>query len=150
MIDLLEEDVWRALPASLSEIVRTIDELRRDLAFESKRPLTGSAELQLLSYRVGGRYARHVDDGVATASRPVRRSISLLLYLTPDDWDPATDGGVLRIHAADDCSNSDAVLMDLAPTAGTLVLFDSATVPHEVLSTNRPRTAIVGWLLEER
>ena len=38
------------------------------------------------------------------------------------------------------------VWSDIAPQAGTVVLFDSATVPHEVLATkNRNRVCVVGW-----
>jgi len=35
--------------------------------------------------------------------------------------------------------------MDIIPEVGTLVLFDSAIVPHEVLPTRRDRLAVVGW-----
>jgi hypothetical protein len=37
---------------------------------------------------------------------------------------------------------------DITPTAGSLVIFDSATVLHEVRTTHRPRAAIVGWFRE--
>jgi hypothetical protein len=77
----------------------------------------------------------------------------LLLYLTPDDWHVATDGGALRIHdvptTASGCACESAVT-DIPPCAGTLVLFDSAAVPHEVLPTCRERCVIVAWLLESR
>lgn len=40
---------------------------------------------------------------------------------------------------------------DVAPSAGTLVLFDSVTVPHEVLETaQRPRFAASGWFHEDQ
>ena len=78
----------------------------------------------------------------------------MLLYLTPDDWREA-DGGQLRIHGAGDAANgglqsAHGAMRDVAPTAGTLVLFDSAAVPHEVLPTRRERTVVVGWFLEPR
>ena len=76
--------------------------------------------------------------------RPVRRSISLLLYLTPPDWRTEVDGGALRVH------RQNAAPLDVEPHAGTLVLFDSASVPHEVLPTRRERTVVVGWLMEDR
>ena len=150
MLDLLDDDVWTALPSPLTDVVLAIDSLRKELMRTANRPLIESAELQLLRYQTGGRYARHVDDGLGTAFRPVRRSVSFLLYLTPDDWDVSRDGGVLRIHPfGKDDAHSESVV-DVAPNAGTLVLFDSATVPHEVMPTQSPRTAIVGWFLEER
>jgi hypothetical protein len=34
---------------------------------------------------------------------------------------------------------------DIPPHPGTLVLFESSTVPHEVLMTLRPRATVVGW-----
>ena len=139
-LDLLDDAV--SLPAALLNIVARVDDLRCSLAEHTGRKLVESAELQLLHYGSGGRYARHVDDGVCTAARPLRRSISLLLYLTPDDWQDA-DGGSLRIHGS-------GGHVDVTPTAGSLVLFDSATVPHEVCVTWRERTVIVGWLLEPR
>jgi len=38
---------------------------------------------------------------------------------------------------------------DVTPEAGTLVLFDSVSLPHEVLQTNRERHAIQGWFHEK-
>lgn len=88
------------------------------------------------------------------------------------EWDCATDGGALRIHGAEfvrwcapatdgDCAigaapvpflpagsnpaGDDDVYCDIAPTPGTMLLFDSATVPHEVRPTARGRVCVVGW-----
>lgn len=38
---------------------------------------------------------------------------------------------------------------DIAPEAGTLVIFDSVSVPHEVLQTTKERFAIQGWFHEK-
>lgn len=143
-LDLLTDAVWRTLPLPLLQLVGVIDSMRSVLATECKRPLDGNAELQLLHYHPGGFYARHVDDGIGTAERPVRRSISLLLYLTPTDWHAERDGGCLRVFERERAPR------DLPPTAGTLVLFDSASVPHEVMATHRERRVLVGWLCEQR
>ena len=75
-------------------------------------------------------------------SEPRRNSISFLLYLTPDDWS-AADGGQLRVF-------EEEVPRDVVPDPGSFVLFDSAAVPHAVLTTRRERLAIVGWFLERR
>ena len=41
------------------------------------------------------------------------------------------------------------ITVDVAPRSGTLVLFDSATLPHEVLETQKgERMALAGWLHE--
>ena len=34
---------------------------------------------------------------------------------------------------------------DVAPTAGTLVVFLSGDVPHEVLAAGRERLSLTGW-----
>jgi hypothetical protein len=42
-------------------------------------------------------------------------------------------------------------IMDVSPMAATLVLFDSVTLPHEVLSSRyRPRWATSGWMHEDQ
>ena len=43
-----------------------------------------------------------------------------------------------------------ATAVDILPRSGCLVLFDSATVPHEVLVTRRARTVLAGWYQEVR
>ncbi len=40
-------------------------------------------------------------------------------------------------------------IRDILPSAGTLVLFDSVSVPHEVLQTNRERFGVQGWFHEK-
>jgi Rps23 Pro-64 3,4-dihydroxylase Tpa1-like proline 4-hydroxylase len=83
------------------------------------------------------------------------------LYLggvTDEPWDMEEHGGQLRIFlgqvdriplgARDDSKEENVTTehyMDIIPDLGTLVLFDSATVPHEVLPTKRDRLAVVGW-----
>ena len=142
-------------PPGLQRVAAAIDSLRSALALACGRELLPSAELSVLAYKAGGSYRRHLDDrpgitlGGASVSAPgtsrVRRSLSLVLFLTPDDW-VVDDGGALRCHAhpgmAQPCT------LDVPPMPGTLVIFDSATVPHEVLVTRRERTVLAGWLQE--
>lgn len=46
---------------------------------------------------------------------------------------------------------SDELLADIDPIGGTLVLFDSVSLPHEVLATkNRERWATSGWFHEDQ
>lgn len=40
-------------------------------------------------------------------------------------------------------------IRDIVPRAGTLVLFDSVSLPHEVLTTNRLRYGLQGWFHEK-
>ena len=48
------------------------------------------------------------------------------------------DGGALRLHLPDGA-------VDVPPRGGTLVLFLSAEIEHEVLPTTRERLSIAGW-----
>ena len=145
VVDLLG-DAWAEMPPALGSLIGALDGLREQLQVATSRPLLDEAEMQLLSYPTGGRYCRHVDDGISTAHLPVRRSISTILYMTPQDWQAPVDGGALRIH--EDGQGTDPY--DVHPEGGSLILFDSATVSHEVLETHRERLVCVGWFLESR
>ena len=161
-VDLLAPGLSAELPPPLLGLVQRISLLRVELAAATARPLVDVAELQLLIYPAGGHYRRHVDAGKASQRRAVRRSISLLVYLTEAGWDAAEDGGQLRVFAdggidappsptepSDRDQAGASATFDVAPTAGTLVLFDSLSVPHSVLPTRRPRLALAGWLCEQ-
>lgn len=90
-------------------------------------------EAHLACYPPGAGYARHLDrfrDDDA-------RVISAVLYLNVA-WDPA-DGGQLRLYPEE----GDPV--EVLPEAGTLVLFRSADLPHEVLPARRERWSVAGW-----
>jgi Rps23 Pro-64 3,4-dihydroxylase Tpa1-like proline 4-hydroxylase len=79
-------------------------------------------------------------------------------------WNTTIDGGQLRLylkkkHQYDSTSSTRRTLdftndqyqkeydttLDVTPTNGTLVLFNSHTIPHEVLNTYRERYVIIGW-----
>lgn len=103
------------------------------------------SELLYAYYPNGGFYRRHLD--AVPQSVSVLRSYSLLLYLNRD-WKDG-DGGNLRIHldsggdARPEGEEEDYV--DVVPEGGTLVLFRSDMVAHEVLDTVKERMAVVGW-----
>lgn len=83
-------------------------------------------------YPPGTGYARHRDrfrDDDA-------RVLSSVLYLN-EGWQPA-DGGALRLHLPEGAQ-------DVLPAGGTLVLFLSAEIEHEVLAATRERASIAGW-----
>lgn len=83
-------------------------------------------------YPPGTGYARHRDrfrDDDA-------RVLSSVLYLN-QDWGSG-DGGELRLHLADGA-------LDVLPQGGTLMLFLSAEIEHEVLPARRERLSIAGW-----
>jgi len=105
------------------------------------------SELLYAYYPTGGFYRRHRDAIPNSAS--VLRKYSLLLYLNRDDWSPEKDAGQLRMHldgGGDECPPGvKPNFIDVDPLGGTLVLFKSEAIPHEVLDTMSERFALVGW-----
>lgn len=90
-------------------------------------------EAHYAHYLPGACYARHRDrfrDDDA-------RVLSGVLYLN-DDWH-AEEGGALRLYV------DAASYRDVLPAGGTLVLFLSAEIEHEVLPATRSRWSIAGW-----
>lgn len=90
-------------------------------------------ELHYAKYPPGAAYSRHVDQPAGST----QRKLSLVLYLN-SGWQPA-DGGILRIHDADDG------FVDVEPLAGRLVCFLTPGREHEVLQARRERLSISGW-----
>lgn len=86
-------------------------------------------------YPPGSFYKTHLDQFRGTSER----SVTAILYLNPD-WQPA-DGGQLRLYLDEACSE----YRDIAPRAGTLVVFLAARFYHEVLTAHSERIAITGW-----
>ncbi len=89
--------------------------LRADLAFHLDRPHLnsglatsqyghGSTEISYTRFGPGAFLKRHVDEhheelkDTAGWSQPTRRSVSWLIYLNNDDWNPVQDGGQLRCY----------------------------------------------------
>ena len=106
-------------------------------------------EIMYAYYPNGGYYRRHCDAEKGSISD--WRKYSFLLYLNPN-WE-ASHGGQLRLHRD---SGKETLppgelpnFMDIEPKSGTLVLFRSDLVPHEVLDTRCERLAIVGWFLSK-
>ena len=127
---------------SRSQLYDVLDLIRRDLP----QPLDSAlSEFLYAYYPSGGFYRRHRDAIPGSAS--ILRKYSLLLYLNKD-W-KEEDKGKLRMHmdaGGDELpTGHEPNFMDVAPKGGTLILFDSAQVPHEVLDTQAERVAIVGW-----
>lgn len=106
-----------------------------------------------------GFYGRHFDSSPEDEST-CRRKISLLLYLNDERWDAKKDGGVLRVYLPQkkmqiatltrNCNvRGECKKQDIIPKGGTLVMFDSKSVEHEVLPTQSERWAVVGWFLDD-
>lgn len=135
------DTVWWLDPAAVEQtdlergVLARIDGIRRIL---NQGLYLGLQDFEghLTVYPAGGHYARHVDRFRAHAAR----TVSLVLYLNPD-WS-IMDGGLLRLF---DPKAESAVLAEILPEAGTLVLFMSADMPHEVTPCRRERMSLTGW-----
>lgn len=84
-------------------------------------------------YPPGAFYKKHLD----RFRDDDRRTVSVVLYLNAD-WQP-DDGGELRLYL------QDATVRDVQPNAGSLLVFMSADMPHEVLPATRERLSLAGW-----
>ena len=91
------------------------------------------AELHFALYPQGGFYRKHIDSFRGSSAR----LITVILYLN-HDWQPQ-QGGQLRLYLDDET-------LEIAPQAGTLVLFLSERFEHEVLPTEQERLSLTGWL----
>lgn len=91
------------------------------------------AELHFALYPQGGFYRKHIDNFRGSSARLV----TVILYLN-HDWQPQ-QGGQLRLYLDDET-------LEIAPQAGTLVLFLSERFEHEVLPTEQERLSLTGWL----
>lgn len=125
-----------------SSLYDVLDQIRQDLP----QPLdVNLSEFLYAYYPSGGFYRRHRDAIPGSAS--MLRKFSLLIYLN-QDW-TEQDGGMLRIHmdsGGDELPAGERPnYLDIPPNGGTLVLFHSDKLPHEVLNTESERIAIVGW-----
>jgi len=108
-----------------------IEELRLYLNRELYLGLR-SFEAQYAVFPPGACYKKHVD----RFSSSDERTISCLLYLNAD-WSEG-DGGALRLHLG-------GGPLDILPRGGTVVVFRSELVEHEVLPARRERFSLTGW-----
>lgn len=92
-------------------------------------------ETHFAHYPPGACYQKHHDSFAGAASRVV----SVVTYLN-ERW-PADAGGELLVYSAD----GEQELLRIAPEAGTIIVFLSEKIPHEVLPARRDRYSIAGW-----
>jgi len=90
-------------------------------------------EFHYTIYEAGRFYKKHVDQ----FSNNTNRKFSMIIYLN-EGW-MLEDGGQLRIHHSDS-------QQDISPSSGKGVFFNSNTTEHEVMTTNKLRMSITGWL----
>ena len=129
-----DHTLWLDNPAcgsAANDLLAALGELREGL----NRRLTlglASVEAHFAHYPAGASYARHVDG----FRHDDARVLSLVLYLNRD-W-PADAGGALRLHLPEGRH-------DIPPNQGTLAIFLSAGVEHEVLPATQPRYSVAAW-----
>ena len=92
-------------------------------------------EAHVALYPPGAFYRRHFDSFRGAANRMV----SLVVYLNRDWGDH--DGGDLVLYRP----GTGDEMARIAPRAGTLLLFMSEEIEHEVLPTSRDRASVAGW-----
>ena len=93
-------------------------------------------ETHLAVYPIGSVYEKHLDQ-FSQGEGVQARQLSSILYLN-QDWQ-ADDGGALRLHL------TERDFIDIAPTAGKLVLFLSRDFWHEVMVAKADRISLTGW-----
>jgi SM-20-related protein len=129
-----DDTLWLDNPAcgqAAGDLLMALDGIRDGL----NRRLTlglASVEAHFAHYPTGTGYARHIDG----FRKDDARVLSLVLYLNRD-W-PTGAGGALRLHLPEG-------RRDIAPTQGTLAIFLSADIEHEVLPATLPRYSIAAW-----
>ncbi|MED7818529.1 MULTISPECIES: 2OG-Fe(II) oxygenase [unclassified Francisella] len=92
-------------------------------------------EFHYAIYPQGSFYKKHID----TFQNDDRRTISIVCYLN-EIWQPSF-GGQLKLYLDDKD-------LEIFPTNGKIVLFNSKAIEHEVLPvlTENKRLSITGWL----
>lgn len=99
-----------------------------------------SFESHFAHYAPGAFYKKHLDAfRPDQTERGARRVLSLVAYLNPD-WQSA-DGGELLIYD----EHGTVPVHRIQPLYGSLVIFLSDQVPHEVTPAKRDRYSIAGW-----
>lgn len=90
-------------------------------------------ECHFAMYPPGTFYRKHLD----RFRDDDRRTVSAIIYLN-EQWLPE-EGGQLRMFLKDGSER------DALPVGGSLIVFMSADLPHEVLPASRERLSVTGW-----
>ncbi len=96
-------------------------------------------EFHLAHYPAGGFYKKHLDQ----FSERNNRILSVIIYMN-DNWQDG-DGGELKIYTDQSCDNFELI----PPIGNRLAIFRSDIVWHEVLTANKSRKSLTGWLLKQ-
>lgn len=118
-----------------AEFLARMEDLRREL---NRALFLGlfDYEAHYALYEAGGFYRKHLD----ALRGQKNRVISTVTYLTPD-W-TEEDAGHLALY---DPADQEREIARILPRAGTLAVFLSEDIPHEVRPPGRARASIAGW-----
>lgn len=95
-------------------------------------------EFHYALYPEGTFYQRHLD----TFQNDSRRKLSMVCYLNEENWQ-ADFGGELTIYTQE---NGSEIALNILPSQGRMVIFESQILEHEVKRVQKPRLSITGWL----
>lgn len=118
-------------PAPVTPLLKILEELKLAL---NREIFLGAQEYEchLAYYPAGTFYQKHVDRFQNDSSRV----LSFVFYLGPE-WAPG-DGGELVLHGPE--------TQVIAPVPGSLVVFLSDNLPHEVKPCSKERRSFTGWM----
>lgn len=94
-----------------------------------------SFESHFAHYKAGDFYKKHIDAFRGQSNR----KLSLVTYLN-EDWSQDNRGELIMFD-----EKGENEIERVFPKAGTLVVFLSEEVPHEVMPATRDRFSIAGW-----
>ncbi len=130
------------------KLLRGVPYILNRLGYTTSDPSIVPRQCQLSRYLPDGSvYVRHLDRcnstlgemgllGWLRAKDYRHRVVTAILYLNSPKWD---SGGELR------CYGDDEEFRDVNPSGGTLILFDSSKVEHQVLPSSNDRYALTCW-----
>lgn len=121
--------------AGIQQLKIVLDLLTSSIKNELRLTLQDS-EFHFAQYPEGSFYKKHSDQFGTNSNR----IFTFILYLNKS-W-KNEDGGQLRMY-------TDKGTIDINPEWGTLVIFRSDSILHEVIPTNRMRKSLTGWLLKQ-
>lgn len=97
-------------------------------------------ELHFAVYQPGQFYQAHLDQSHVAVSGAGSRVISAVLYLNLD-WQENEAGELILLENLE----TGPVMIPIFPNGGTLLMFRSDTILHEVRSPRRERWSLTGW-----
>ena len=133
------------------KLLRGVPYILNRWGYTRSHPSFVPQQCQLSRYLPDGSiYVRHLDRcnstlsetgllGWLRASDYRHRVVTAILYLNSPQWD---SGGELRCFDKEDENES---FRDVNPSGGTLILFDSSKVEHQVLPSSNDRYALTCW-----